>query len=364
MSQFITYVGMDVHKETIALACFGEAGDEPVTFEIPNDGGKIRRAMVRLQRDGELKTCYEAGPCGYALWRQLRGMNVACDVIAPSLIPRRPGDRVKTDRRDAIQLARLLRAGQLTPVHVPTEAQEAVRDLVRARDALRRDILTARHRLLKFLLRHGRVYRDGVPWTQKHRAWLDGLNFDLAAERAAFQQHRLSLQTRWDQRVELDAHLLQIAESAPYDAPVARLRVLRGINSISALTILAEVHDFRRFATAAGFMSFIGIVPSEHSSGPSHVRGSITKTGNAHLRRVLVEAAWHYRHRPRLSGQLKQRQEGQPAHRRALAWKAQQRLHRRFHRLVARGKRPQVAIIAVARELAGFVWALMQESPV
>jgi transposase len=353
---------MDVHKDTIALGCLQGSSDSPVTFQIPNDPATIRRTITRLRAEGDLRTCTEAGPCGFALWRQLTQMEVACDVIAPSLIPRRPGDRVKTDRRDAVNLARLLRAGQLTAVRVPTEAEEAVRDRVRAREALRRDILISRHRLLKFLLRQGRIYRDGVPWTQKHRVWLDALEFPLPALRATFDHYRLSLQTRWDQRVDLDAGLLLIAQGPSYQRAVDRLRALRGIDSISALTIVAEVNDFRRFGTAAEFMGFIGIVPTEYSSGPSQQRGSITKTGNAHLRRVRVEAAWHYRHRPRLDGSLKQRQQGQPPAVRALAWKAQQRLYRRYHPLLARGKRSQVAAIAVARELAGFVWALMQES--
>lgn len=361
MDQF-TYVGMDVHKDSIVIASVRGSEEVPTTCEIPNDPQAIRRLFKRLGAPGEIRACYEAGPCGFVLHRFVGSLGIRCDVIAPSRIPRRPGDRVKTDRRDAIQLVRLLRAGELTAIHVPTPPEEAIRDLVRAREDLRRDIMAARHRLSKFLLRHDLTYRDGKAWTDGYWTWLKTVRFDLPALNTTLDHYILSLRTRLDQRDGIDAELRRIADSGPFAAAVARLRCLRGIDTLSALSIVTEIQDFHRFVTAPEFMSFLGLVPSEYSSGASQNRGRITKTGNGHARRILVEAAWAYRHRPSVGPELKARQEGQSAFVRATSWKAQLRLHRRYRRFQAKGRPHQLTIVALARELAGFVWSLMVDA--
>lgn len=361
MDQF-TYVGMDVHKDTISIAVLRGSEEVPTTCQIPNDPQAIRRFFKRLGDPAGIRSCYEAGPCGFELHRFLGSLGIRCDVIAPSRIPRRPGDRVKTDRRDAIQLVRLLRAGELTAIHVPTPQEEAIRDLVRAREDLRRDIVASGHRLSKFLLRHGLAYREGKAWTQGYWTWLKAVRFDLPPLQTTLDHYILSLRTRLDQRDGLDAELRTLAESGPHAPAVARLRCLKGIDTLTALAIVAEVQDFRRFATAPEFMGFLGLVPSESSTGSSQNRGAITKTGNGHVRRLLVEAAWAYRHRPKVGPELKARQEGQSPFVRATAWKAQLRLHRRYRRFQAKGRSHQLTIVAMAGELAGFVWALMTQA--
>lgn len=355
----ILTVGLDVHKDSIAV-CWLE-GDSPheQTREIPNDPRAIEKLFKRLASEGELRVCYEAGPCGYEVRRQLTKMGISCEVIAPAMIPRRPGERIKTDRRDARKLARLYRAGELTAIRVPTEAEEAVRDLVRCREDIREDLTRQRHRLLKFLLRHGRIWRETNNWSQRHWAWLRAQCFEEASAQRTFEEYLAQLDFAIDRLRALDAEIARVAEEEPWKPLVGRLCCLRGIDTLSAMTLLAELQDFRRFRSPRELMSFLGLVPSIHASGGSEYRGSITKTGNGHARRILVEAAWHYRHRPMVAGRLRQRAQGQPEPVRAEAMKAQHRLHRRYWRLVARGKPPHVAVVAVARELCGFVWALL-----
>ena len=278
-------------------------------------------------------------------------------MIAPSLIPQKPGDRVKTDRRDAAKLARLHRAGELTAIGVPTEDQEAVRDLVRAREDARRARTDARHRLTKFLLRQGLRF-PASNWTKKFWTWLKGVSF-TRPEHAKVFQHYVDMVLHLDRQIEdLEKHIDIVAEREPFKAMVGRLGCLRGISTLAAMVILSEIYDLRRFATARQFMAFLGLVPSEHSSGQKQRRGGITKTGNGHVRRILVEAAWAYRHYPRVTSRQRKMLSQQPPAIADVCRKANLRLTRRFHRLEARGKRSPVAMTAIARELAGFVWAI------
>jgi transposase len=360
MQNVITHVGLDVHAERIVIASLEGQANEPVLRDIPNDGKVIRRTFQRLAKDAfELRCCYEAGPCGFDLHRLLSAMGIACEVVAPSLIPVRSGDRVKTDRRDAAKLARLYRAGELTTITVPSAEQEAVRDLVRARDDVRKDLIAARHRLGKFLLRHGRLYRCGKNWTQRFWRWLRVQQFDRECERLTFEHYVNEVEHHAERRAGLDRQLEAIARRAPYDAPVAKLACLRGMSTLSALAVVAEIGDFRRFESPRQLMAFVGLVPREYSSGGKERRGGITKTGNSHVRRLLVEAAWSYRHRPAFGPRAKAALRNQPAATVEYTRKAQVRLHRRFNALLGRGKRPQVVVTAVARELCGFTWGPM-----
>ena len=352
-----TYVGLDVHAATITIALLEEHQEKPEIREIPNNPAAIRKAFKQIAKGRSLRCCYEAGPCGYVLQRQLAAMGIDCQVVAPSLIPQKPGDRVKTDRRDAAKLARLLRSGDLTPITVPTEDQEAVRDLVRAREAARRNRTDARHRLTKFLLRHGQRYH-ACNWTRPFWAWVNHVAFDHA-ELTKTLQHYIDMVLYLDRQIEdLDDHIETIAGRAPFRDVVARLSCLRGISTLAAMVILSEVYDLRRFATASQFMAFLGVVPSEHSSGQKQRRGGITKTGNGRVRRILVEAAWAYRHYPKVTMRQRKMLTHQPPIVADVCRKANLRLTKRFHRLEARGKRSPVAITAIARELAGFVWAV------
>jgi transposase len=352
-----THVGMDVSKASISVALLRPDGrlDEE---RIANTPEAVRRLVRRWPEPTTVRACYEAGPTGYDLYRQLSSLGVDTTVIAPSLTPRRPGDRIKTDRRDARKLAGLFRAGELTAVRVPTPTEEAVRDLLRARQDEREDILRARHRLSKFLLRHGHIYDDGAAWTGRHTAWLARQRFDEPAAQRTFEHYRAELDMRLAALKLLDDELHAIAHRPPFAPTVARLCALRGIAELSALTIAVEVGDFTRFESAPAFMAFVGLVPSERSSGERRSQGPITKAGNAHLRRVLVEAAWHARRRPNVGPALAKRLAGQSPEVLAVATRAQQRLHARYWRLVERRKPSNVAVVAVARELSGFCWAL------
>ena len=287
---------------------------------------------------------------------------VSCDVVAPALIPRKPGERVKTNRRDARKLAELGRAELLTAVQPPTPADEAVRDLARARDDAREDLQRCRHRLGKLLLRRGRHYA-GRNWTRAHRHWIDTLTWTHAAERTVVDDYLLAIDQTEARLQELDARLAEIAATAPYREPVGWLRCFRGIDTLTAMLMLAELHDFRRFASAPALMAYLGLVPGEDSSGEKHRRGRITRTGNALVRRLLVETAWHYQHRPGVGVALLGRRKGQPSRVIAIADKAQQRLCRRFRKLAAEHKPAPKIAVAIARELAGFVWAALQPVP-
>ena len=357
----VTRLGLDVHKDTIAVATLRPRQEIPEERVIPNTPEALR-SLVRRHRDPRrLFACYEAGPTGYDTYRLLTDLGVRCEVIAPALIPRRPGRRVKTDRLDARNLVRLHRAGELTAIRVPTPEEEALRDLIRVREDLKDDRRRTQQRVKGFLLRQGRRFPGSSRgWSDKYDLWVRAQHFDEPAAEIAFRHYVAALDTRRTHLKAIDAEIEAAAERPPLAESVARLRTFRGIDTLFAVTIAAEVCDFRRFPSATSFMAFTGLVPSEHSSGPSERRGSITKTGNAHLRWALVEASWAYRHAPAIGVELRRRNQGQPPDVQAFAWHAQCRLTSKFRRLAARKER-NVAVVAVARELAGFLWALMTD---
>ncbi len=283
----------------------------------------IRRLFRRLAQEGAVRACYEAGVSGYDLYRQIVACGVECQVIAPALTPRRPGQRIKTDRRDAAKLVRLFRAGELTAIHVPDEAEEGVRDLVRCREDSRRDVLRWRHRVLKFLDRHGRLYLTGKNWTHRHWSWIRSQHFELPVVQRTFEASLFALEQALARVAELDKEIAAVAATERYQVPVGWLRCFRGIDTLSAMILLAEIVDFQRFRHPRELMAHPGLVPSEYSSGGGKRRGAITKAGNNHARRALVEAAWHYRHRPTVSGALRERTADQPPHIVGQAWRAQ-----------------------------------------
>ena len=366
MKQVTTYVGVDAHKKDLFIAMLVGQSPTPVTWTVPNEPNAVKRLVRKLERDapGPVQMCYEAGPCGYALQRQVATARVSCHVIAPGLIPRKPGDRIKTNRRDARKLAELFRAGLLTEVRPPTPADEAVRDLCRARDDAREDLQRSRHRLGKLLLRRGLHYTGGRNWTKGHRQWIAGLEWTQPAERVVVDDYLLAIDHLEARLIELDARLVEVADTEPYRAHVGWLRCFRGIDTLTAILILAELHDFRRFPSPRALMAYLGLVPGEDSTGEKHRRGRITRTGNALVRRLLVETAWHYQHRPSIGVALTRRRKGQPGRVIAIADKAQQRLCRRFRRLMEQHKPAPKVAVAIARELAGFLWAALQPASV
>lgn len=363
MGAILRYVGMDVHAETIAVAVVESDGRERDVGTIPNRPESIRKCLKKLGQPQELRCCYEAGPTGYVLYWQLAEMGIECTVVAPTLIPTKAGDRVKTDRRDARKLARYLRSGDLTAVWVPDRAHEALRDLVRARQAAKIDEKRARHRLQKFLLRHGQRPPQGVKaWTARHRAWLEGLKWEQATLQVVLGEY-LHEVIHGEQRVErLETAIDQAVEEAPEQirAVIEALQGLRGVRKVVAIGVVAEIGQFSRFTHPRQLMGYSGAVPSEFSTGGpgKHQRGPITKAGNAHLRRLLGEAAWCYRYRPAVRYPLKRRQRGLPPPVTEISWKAQVRLCNRYRRLTSRGKEPQKVVIAIARELLAFMWAI------
>ena len=365
MKNITTYVGVDAHKKDLFIAMLVGDHTTPVTWTVPNEPNTVRRLVRKLERDapGPVRVCYEAGPCGYSLQRQVTTARVSCQVIAPALIPRKPGERIKTNRRDARKLAELFRAGLLTEVRPPTPEDEAVRDLCRARDDAREDLQRSRHRLGKLLLRRGLHY-GGRNWTRAHRQWVDSLQWTQPAERVVVDDYLLAINHLEARLIELDARLTEIAAAEPYREPVGWLRCFRGIDTLTAILILAELHDFRRFHTPRALMAYLGLVPGEDSTGEKHRRGRITRTGNALVRRLLVETAWHYQHRPGVGVALTRRRKGQPGRVIAIADKAQQRLCRRFRRLAEQHKPAPKVAVAIARELAGFLWAALQPVPI
>lgn len=360
----VRFVGLDVHADTIAVAVAEQAGEVRSFGVIPNRAESVRKMISKLGGPEGLKCCYEAGPTGYVLYWQLTQLGVACEVIAPSLIPTKSGERVKTDRRDAEKLARCYRADELTPVWVPDANHEALRDLVRAREAAKKDQLRHRHRLGKFLLRHGRrPVNAGPAWTQKYLNWIRiHVHFEQPALEATVKHYREEV----DHIAERIAGLEQAIDEAVKQAPaeirtvIEALQALRGVAQTTAATVVAELGILSRFQNPRQLMGYSGMVASEHTSGNRVQRGAITKSGNAHLRRVLVEAAWTYRHRPNVQGRVLRRQKSLALSEEVtrIAWKAQQRLHKRFTALAARGKESNVIAIAIARELLGFMWAV------
>jgi len=358
------FVGLDVHKETIAVAVARWDRNEAESLgSIPNNADAIAKLIRRLGRPvSQLHFCYEAGPCGYAIQRQLTKAGAQCDVVAPSLVPLKAGDRVKTDRRDAQKLARNLRNGELTPVWVPDEGHEALRDLSRAREDAKDDLRTRRQQLLSFLLRNDMRPSEAVKnWTKAHRRWLDGLKFPQAMQQIVFAEYLQAIDQAAERLDRLEEALLEHAEIVPQAPLIRALKCMKGVAGITAATVVAELGDLTRYSAAKQAMDAIGLVPSEHSSGPNQRRGSITKSGNAHVRAVVVEAAWHYQYPPRRGEELRRRQQNQSEAVCSIAWKAQHRLNTKYRRLVGRGKSKQVAIVATARELVGFMWAIAQE---
>ena len=358
----VRFVGLDVHAQTIAVAVAEMNGEVRSLGVIPNRPESVRRLIGKLGRPDSLRTCYEAGPTGYVLYWQLTELGVRCQVVAPTLVPVKAGDRVKTDRRDAEKLAKCHRAGDLTSVWVPDRAHEALRDLVRARLAGKRDQLRARHRLSKFLLRHGRrAPADVGAWTLKYLEWVRSkVRFEEPAQTATLLdylhevEHAAARISRLEQAI--DAAVVTVPTGM--HALIEALQSLRGIAKVSAVTLVAELGQLSRFSHPRELMGYTGIVSREHSSGERIRRGAISKTGNAHVRRIVVEAAWSYRHRPAIGKALAARQNNTSDSVKAQAWKAQHRLHARYTRLIARGKTKQQTVTAVGRELLGFIWSI------
>ena len=362
MKDTIKYVGLDVSKEKIAVAIADEGRDEPRYWGmILNTPEAVKKLMDKLGNSENLRVCYEAGPTGYALYRLLLTLNIHCTVIAPSLIPQKPGERIKTDRRDAVRLAQLYRAGELTSVYVPTPEDEALRDLVRCREDAVEDELRAKHRLSKFLLRYDIHQPKGKKWTVRYYRWLDTLKFENSKLKVVFQEYYHQIKEIQQLILRLEEEIRIQATDSIHAPIIQALQALRGVALITATSLAAEIGSFKRFSTPRQFMAYVGLVPSEYSSGESRRQGKITKTGNRHVRRLLVESAWSYRFTPSVKGELKKRQIGQSPTVLAISWKAQNRLHKKYFRLLSRGKESGKTITAVARELAGFIWAITQE---
>ncbi len=363
MNEYSKYVGLDVHKETIVVAIATAGRGEAVLYgEIDHTPEALQKLAQKISIPGQrVVFCYEAGPCGYGVYRHLTGRGYDCLVVAPSLIPKKAGQRVKTDRRDALSIARLSRAGELTGVWVPEKEQEAVRDLTRAREDMKAMERHACQRLGAFLLRHSHTYPGKSRWTQAHFRWLEGLRFEYPSQQIVFQEY-VDMVKHTQRRVEeLEQQMRSALESWSMREVVTALMALRGVKLVTAMTVVAEVGDLTRFASARQLMSYLGLVPSEHSSGGKRKQGGITKSGNGHVRRVLVEAAWCYRFPARKTAVLQRRAEQTTAAVQEIAWKAQKRLCLRYRHLVSRGKRSVEACTAVARELAGFLWAIACE---
>ncbi len=358
----VRFIGLDVHAETIAVAAAEPTGEVRSLGVIPNRLESIRKLVKKLGPVKQLRVCYEAGPTGYVVYWQLTALGVTCEVVAPTLVPVKAGDRVKTDRRDALRLARSYRAGDLTAVWVPDATHEALRDLVRAREAAKKDQLRARHRLGKFLLRHGRRPPTGMKaWTHAHLAWVkSAVHFDQPAQEATLLDYLHEVEHAAARIERLESAIDAAVALAPgrLRAVIEALQALRGIARVTAVTIAAEVGELTRFRTPRQLMGYSGAVASEQSSGQRTRRGGITKTGNAHLRRVIIEAGWAYRHRPAVGAALQKRQGTVSADVKAIAWKAQHRLHGRYRALTARGKCKQQVVTAIGRELLGFIWAI------
>jgi transposase len=360
--QRVKFVGLDVHAETIAVAVAEQGAEVRFLGGLPNREESVRKLVKKLGPVEQLRFCYEAGPTGYALYWQLTALGAKCEVVAPTLVPVKAGERVKTDRRDALKLARSYRAGDLTPVWVPDAAHEALRDLVRAREAAKKDQLRARHRLSKFLLRTGRRPPMGVQlWTLKYMEWVKReVRFAQPAQEVTLLDYVHEVEHAAARIERLDLAIAEAVKSVPpkMRRVIEALQALRGIAQVSAVTIVSELGEISRFPGARQLMGYGGIVASEHSSGEGTRRGGITKTGNAHLRRVVIEAAWAYRHRPGIGKALRKRQEIVSEEVREIAWKAQHRLHARYWKLTARGKNKGQVVTAMGRELLGFIWAI------
>jgi transposase len=362
MIEKLRFLGLDVHAETIAVAVAEPNGEVRSLGTIANREDSIRKFIRKLGSPEHLRACYEAGPTGFVLYWQLTQLGVKCDVIAPSLVPKKPGDRVKTDRRDALKLARSHRSDDLTAVWVPDENSESLRDLVRQREAAKQDQLRAKHRLTKFLLRTGQRAPLGLKaWTERYMRWLAQVRYTQPAQEITRLDCMNEVEHMSARVKRLEAAILEVIQlaPAPMQEVVRGLQALRGVAHISAVTIAVELGNITsRFEGARDLMGYSGAFPDENSSGKRIRRGGITKSGNAHLRRIVVESAWSYRHLPRVGAKLRKRQEGLPAEIIEIAWKAQNRLHKRYMALTARGKDQRKTMTAIARELLGFIWAI------
>ena len=363
MKTFSTYVGLDVHKKSITIAvASGDSREEARSLgTTPNDLTRLLRKLGKLGPPRAVRVCYEAGPTGYGLYRRLVAEGYTCDVVAPSKTPKKSGDRVKTDRRDAKKLAHYLRSGDLTSIRVPTPEEEAVRDLIRAREDTKSVETNTKRRLGALLLRHGRIWHKKSQWTKEHLEWVGRQSFEHPATAEAHVHYIGELHRLREVLQGLERRIEEIVETMERADLIRALCSMKGIKTLTAATIVAEVGDLRRFPTASKFMSFLGLTPSEDSTDESRRRGAITKAGNSRLRRHLVEAAWAYWRHPHLSRDLLKRSAGVAAGVRNIAWRAQKRLHRRHRFLVAKRKDSRKALVAVARELAGFIWAIGQE---
>jgi transposase len=352
----VRFVGLDVHADSIAVAVAEPGRGEPRQLAvIPNDTVTL---LKRLRKLGRVKCCYEAGPTGFGLHRDLTAAGIDCIVVAPSLVPTRAGDRIKTDRRDAVRLARFLRSGDLTEVHVPDAATEAMRDLERARDAAKRAERAARHQLGKFLLRHGRRYPGKTAWTRMHLSWIRAQTFEHEAQQRVLEDYLKAVEDQRERVDRLTKSVVELVETWTLKPLVKALQALRGVKVISAVILAAELGDLMRFETAPQLMGYLGLVPSERSSGETRQQGRITRAGNGHARRILIEAAWGYRYRARMSKAIRARSRGVSEEVQRIAWRAQERLCARYRKLTGRGKHKNKTVAAIARELAGFVWAI------
>jgi len=358
MENSITYVAMDTHKKEHRVTLLDSQTGEVQEFTVQNTLKDITRMVKRIQKHsvGQVRFCYEAGVCGFTLKRRIESLGGTCSVMAPSLVLTKPGERIKTDRRDAKKLLGQLVAGQLTELYAPDPQQEAARELTRARQTALENLKRIRHQLVKFLTRHGYLYNAG-----RHLEWLRSLVFDLPDLREVFEIYFTELQHCLQRLAFLDQQVVQLAQRPAYRQIVGLLRCFRGIDTLTAITLLTEIFEWGRFASPEALMAYLGLVPSEYSSGPRRRPGAITKTGNERVRRLLVEAGWHYRHRPWVSRELKRRPQDQPQWAIDLADRAMLRLYQLYRRLLERGKVPNQAVVAVARELAGFLWAVLRE---
>lgn len=363
MRTSITHVAMDTHKKEHTVAVVYADTGELQGFTVRNTAKDIRKMVKKVQRQapGEVHFCYEAGVCGFTLKRRIEALGSRCMVVAPSLVPTKTGDRIKTDRRDAKKLLGQFLAGELTEVYAPSPAQEAAREITRCRQAAQENLKRIRHQLVKFLTRHGYIYRDGRHWTQKHFRWLLSLEFDQTDLREVFDLYYTELQHCMQRLATLDKEVASLAQREDYREIVGLLRCFRGIETLTAVTLLTEIFEFGRFPSPHKLMAYLGPVPSESSSGESRRQGGITKAGNKRIRRLLIESAWHYRHRPGVSKDLKRRRQDQPQWAVDIADRAMARLHKRYGRLLDRDKPRGTIVVAVARELAGFIWSILHE---
>jgi transposase len=358
------YIGMDVHKDSVQMAVFEETGDDPVyERRLKNDTGLLIKEAGRFGEKGKADAAYEAGSLGYVIQRAMEKAGITCYVLPASKVARKRTDRIKTDKRDARLIGRELRSKSIRPISVPQAADEAARDLLRCREDISEDLRRVKQRLLKFLVRHGHVYGDGGNhWTLRHWRWMDKIEFETGHERTVYEEYRSQIRALEERLGRLEQKAEETAESPRYKAAVDKLRAFKGIDYIIALSVVCEIGDFRRFADAKAFMSYLGFVPSENSSGGKRNQGGITKAGNGHLRRLLIEGAWHYTRNARAGKRLEKRRQGCPAWVIDAADRALHRLHKKYLRLVLKGKHKNVAVTAVARELAGFIWAVQASS--